>query len=126
MTQHKNKSMSGTNVQTLKQPRSEFYRRNAYVAFPLRMFEFYGRAPQHFPMFGYEGPERICCICSQYSSFELRPLRYQILFCKISDSHSGVHEAFCLLRYGAVYSDGNNPTFRRRISPPSSGSNKAS
>jgi hypothetical protein len=44
------------------------------------------------------------------------------MFCRIWGSHSGGNEEFCLLGQKAVYSVETYPTFRRIMSPPSSGS----
>jgi hypothetical protein len=43
---------------------------------------------------------------------------------RISGSHSGGYEEYHLMGYNAVYSVECQPTFRRNISPPSSGSKK--
>jgi hypothetical protein len=42
--------------------------------------------------------------------------------CRIWGSHSGGYEEYCLLGYNAMYSVESQLTFRRNISPPSSGS----
>jgi hypothetical protein len=44
----------------------------------------------------------------------------------ILGSYSGGYEEYCLLGYTAVYSAESQPTFRRNMSPTSSGSNKPS
>jgi hypothetical protein len=106
-----------------------FYR-NAYIAFPLRMFKFYSRTQQHFLIVQLKRFRKylqyLLTTFVRVSYILLTPLPYQILFCSIWGSHSGGYEAFYLLGYNAVYSDENNPKFRRRMSPPSSGSNKPS
>jgi hypothetical protein len=51
----------------------------------------------------------------------------KIIFLKIfflGCYRSGGHDVFCLLGYNAVQSIESQPTFRRNMSPPSSGSEK--
>jgi hypothetical protein len=45
---------------------------------------------------------------------------------RIRGSHSGSHEEYYPLEYNAVYSVESQPTFRKNISPSSSGSIKPS
>jgi hypothetical protein len=55
---------------------------------------------------------------SSENATEIRDFR----LCRIWSSHSGVYEEYYLLGYNAVQSVESQPTFRRNISPPSSGS----
>jgi hypothetical protein len=48
--------------------------------------------------------------------------RYRNISYRIWGSHSGHCQEFRLLRYNAVYSGRNTPSFRRSVLPPSSGS----
>jgi hypothetical protein len=44
------------------------------------------------------------------------------IYCRIWGSDSGGYDEFYLLGYNAVYSIESQPTFRKNMSPPSSGS----
>jgi hypothetical protein len=46
----------------------------------------------------------------------------KIRVCRIWGSHSGGYEEFYILGYNVVYSDERQPTSRKNISLPSSGS----